>query len=187
MMGTQASPMLSFVGSSGRWLTQSFQEDTNLAWAGFLNSCFTRHGGITYKYRRRSRKVAVSVLLFPIPPPLPAAYTVLRPLCRRRRGSAPCRREYDKRLGYISMDKEIITLDRLRPEESAVVEHIDPSPLCSRLRELGLVSGTAVKCLYKSPLGDPQAYSIRGAVIALRREDSRAVYAVRGDETHGKA
>lgn len=185
-MGTQASPRLSFVGSSGRWLTQSFQEDTNLAWAGFLNSCFTRHGGITYKYRRRSRRVAVSVLLLPIPPLPPLRIYCTAAALPSAAGSIPCRREYDKRLGYISMDKEIITMDRLRPGESAVVEHLEPSPLCSRLRELGLVSGTAVKCLYKSPLGDPQAYSIRGAVIALRREDSRAVYAVRGDVAHGQ-
>ena len=55
------------------------------------------------------------------------------------------------------------------------------SALCShgsmrrRLQELGLVPGTKVECVQKSPLGDPAAYLFRGTVIALRREDSSRV------------
>lgn len=41
-----------------------------------------------------------------------------------------------------------------------------------RLQDIGLVEGTMVKCLRKSPSGDPVAYLIRGAVIALRSADS---------------
>ena len=41
-----------------------------------------------------------------------------------------------------------------------------------RLQDIGLINGTTVECLYKSPLGDPKAFLIRGAVIALRCEDS---------------
>lgn len=41
-----------------------------------------------------------------------------------------------------------------------------------RLQDIGLIEGTKVKCLQKSPAGDPVAYLIRGAVIALRSEDS---------------
>lgn len=44
-----------------------------------------------------------------------------------------------------------------------------------RLQDLGLIKGTEVICLRKSPLGDPIAYYIRGAVIALRSEDSSCV------------
>ena len=44
-----------------------------------------------------------------------------------------------------------------------------------RLLELGLVAGTRVRCLGRSPLGDPSAYEIRGAVIALRDRDSAGV------------
>lgn len=44
-----------------------------------------------------------------------------------------------------------------------------------RLRELGLVEGTAVTCLGRSPLGDPAAYGILGAVIALRDRDAAGV------------
>lgn len=41
-----------------------------------------------------------------------------------------------------------------------------------RLLDLGFIPGTKVQCLYRSPLGDPTAYFIRGTVIALRREDA---------------
>ena len=41
-----------------------------------------------------------------------------------------------------------------------------------RLQDIGLIKGTVVECIQKSPLGDPTAFLIRGAVIALRREDS---------------
>lgn len=41
-----------------------------------------------------------------------------------------------------------------------------------RLQDIGLIEGTEVECLHKSPAGDPVAYLIRGAVIALRSEDS---------------
>lgn len=44
-----------------------------------------------------------------------------------------------------------------------------------RLQDLGVVEGTAITCLQKSPSGDPVAYLIRGAAIALRQEDSGGI------------
>jgi ferrous iron transport protein A len=44
-----------------------------------------------------------------------------------------------------------------------------------RLQDIGLIEGTKVECLQKSPSGDPTAFLIRGAVIALRSEDSSNV------------
>jgi ferrous iron transport protein A len=44
-----------------------------------------------------------------------------------------------------------------------------------RLQDIGLTEGTEVECLQKSPAGDPTAFLIRGAVIALRSEDSSNV------------
>lgn len=40
-----------------------------------------------------------------------------------------------------------------------------------RLLDIGLINGTVVGCLGRSPQGDPSAYFIRGAVIAIRSED----------------
>ncbi len=40
-----------------------------------------------------------------------------------------------------------------------------------RLLDIGLTPNTAVECVGVSPLGDPKAFLIRDAVIALRRAD----------------
>jgi len=44
-----------------------------------------------------------------------------------------------------------------------------------RLLDIGLVNNTLVECLGRSPAGDPSAYLIRGAVIALRAQDCRQI------------
>ena len=41
-----------------------------------------------------------------------------------------------------------------------------------RILDLGITAGSKIKKLFISPLGEPAAYYIRGAVIALRPEDS---------------
>jgi len=41
-----------------------------------------------------------------------------------------------------------------------------------RMLDLGLIIDTVVEALLKSPAGDPVAYHIRGAVIALRSEEA---------------
>jgi len=38
--------------------------------------------------------------------------------------------------------------------------------------DLGLISGTDVEALLKSPSGDPVAYRFRGTVIAFREEEA---------------
>ena len=44
-----------------------------------------------------------------------------------------------------------------------------------RMLDIGLVQGTTVEALQKSPSGNPVAYFIRGAVIALRDEDANKI------------
>lgn len=44
-----------------------------------------------------------------------------------------------------------------------------------RLLDLGLVPGTKVEMIRRSPVGDPIAFNIRGAVIALRKETAAQV------------
>lgn len=43
------------------------------------------------------------------------------------------------------------------------------------MMDLGLLPGTRVEVEMVSPLGDPTAYRVRGAVIALRRDQAGAV------------
>ena len=67
-------------------------------------------------------------------------------------------------------------LTNLREGESArVTSLLNKGSIKRRLLDLGLVPGTQVHCIQKSPYGDPVAYGIRGAVIALRREDAGGV------------
>lgn len=44
-----------------------------------------------------------------------------------------------------------------------------------RLMDVGLIEHTEVECIGRSPGGDPAAYLIRGAVIALRRADCAGI------------
>lgn len=44
-----------------------------------------------------------------------------------------------------------------------------------RMLDLGLISDTVIEALQKSPSGDPVAYLIRGAVIALRSEEASKI------------
>jgi ferrous iron transport protein A len=72
------------------------------------------------------------------------------------------------------------TLTDLQQGRRGVVVSIDSykqakDSMRRRLQDLGLVEGAEVVCLGKSPLGDPTAFGIRGAVIALRAEDSSRV------------
>ncbi len=71
------------------------------------------------------------------------------------------------------MDNVYIPLNMLPLGSKARVKRLD---CCGKARrrmlDLGLIIDTAVEALLKSPSGDPVAYAIRGAVIALRSEDA---------------
>ncbi len=44
-----------------------------------------------------------------------------------------------------------------------------------RMVDLGILPGTRIENVMPSPLGDPVAYRIRSAVIALRREQAELI------------
>ena len=67
----------------------------------------------------------------------------------------------------------MIGLNRLNIDEEAVVAKIGEKS--RRLKDLGLVEGKEVKCVLRRPLGDPYAYKIRGAVVAIRKEDASQI------------
>ena len=71
----------------------------------------------------------------------------------------------------------ILRLSELLPGESCVVKKLESRPeIRRRLLDMGLVPKTRVKCLFRSPFGDPCAYLVRGAVIALRRDDADDIF-----------
>lgn len=69
------------------------------------------------------------------------------------------------------------TLAQMNQGESAIICTLAATgSIRKRLLDIGLVPGTKVECLQKSPLGDPTAFFIRGAVIALRYEDCSKIF-----------
>ena len=69
-----------------------------------------------------------------------------------------------------------LTLDALSPGATGVVEGLDgASAIEQRLRDLGLVPGTAVRVLRRAPLGDPTEYELRGYRLCLRRSEAERV------------
>ena len=69
-----------------------------------------------------------------------------------------------------------MTLDKLDIDKCAVIINLNcKGDLRRRLLDLGLVNGTTITTVFKSPIGNPIAYGIRGTTIALRKEDSRLI------------
>lgn len=51
--------------------------------------------------------------------------------------------------------------------------------MLDRLNELGFYEKSEVTCLFSSLLGDPRAYRIKDAVIALRNDDAGQIFCIR--------
>ena len=83
------------------------------------------------------------------------------------------------------LDAGVETLASLRPGESARVVRISAAcqgPQRRRLLDLGVVPGTRITAVLRSASGDPVAYEIRGALIALRREQAEWIQVRRAEE-----
>ncbi len=73
---------------------------------------------------------------------------------------------------------DVERLDALRPGESAEVIRLAATvqgPSRRRLLDLGVVPGTLIRADLSSASGDPVAYRIRGALIALRRVQAHEI------------
>lgn len=72
-------------------------------------------------------------------------------------------------------------LDQLKEGEFARVISLDAGgSVRRRLQDMGLVEGCSVRCLIRSPLGDPAAYDVCGAVLAIRDTDARGITVEKG-------
>ncbi|MDD4335051.1 MAG: FeoA family protein [Desulfotomaculaceae bacterium] len=71
------------------------------------------------------------------------------------------------------MNSNQITLNQLPIGKKAIVASLTSAGITRRrILDLGIIDGTEIEPLYKSPSGNPVAYLIRGAVIALRSDVS---------------
>ena len=81
---------------------------------------------------------------------------------------------------------DTFSLPRLEPGFSAIIAQLTAQgEMRRRLQDMGFIPGTTVACLQRSPLGDPTAYRIREAVIALREEDARHIL-LKKEASHGR-
>jgi DtxR family Mn-dependent transcriptional regulator len=75
-------------------------------------------------------------------------------------------------------EEDLERLDALHPGESAEVIRLAATvqgPSRRRLLDLGVVPGTVIRADLSSASGDPMAYRIRGALIALRRVQAHEI------------
>ena len=72
--------------------------------------------------------------------------------------------------------EKIISLKEMQPGQRARIRELTGSgSIRRRLLDIGLTEGSEVKCVGKSPIGDPAAFCIKGAIIAIRSEDSAQI------------
>lgn len=83
------------------------------------------------------------------------------------------------------MKKKMIKLTELNPGQKLIVKKIKvDKSIRRRLMDIGMVEGTIVECALKSPFNDPIAYFIRGALIAIRQEDTDKVYGILEEDNY---
>ncbi len=72
--------------------------------------------------------------------------------------------------------KQKMTLNEIQPGQRGIVRELKTTgSMRRRLLDIGLIENTNVECLGRSPCGDPSAFLIRGAVIAIRSEDCKNI------------
>lgn len=72
--------------------------------------------------------------------------------------------------------KDYHTLNKVRLNQEVKIKKIDCSGnVKRRILDLGMIEGTKIKPVFKSPLGDPTAYEVRGTLISLREEESKKI------------
>jgi len=74
------------------------------------------------------------------------------------------------------MAAALLTLDRLRPGQSATVARIGgQGRIRRRLMDMGVTRGIEIHVLRTAPLGDPVEYRLRGYNLSLRRAEARLI------------
>ena len=69
-----------------------------------------------------------------------------------------------------------MTLDKVKLGKEVIIQEIHCSGETKRrMLDLGMIKGTKIKPLLKSPLGDPTAYKVRGTLMAIRQEEAKQI------------
>lgn len=80
-------------------------------------------------------------------------------------------------INIIEQEEQIISLNNLPLGGKCRVKYLTiDGAIRRRILDLGLIQDTEIEALSQSPSGDPVAYLIRGAVIAIRKEDAAKIF-----------
>lgn len=72
--------------------------------------------------------------------------------------------------------KNNISLDKINLNEKYLIDEVLlDEHTKKRIYDLGLIENTIIEAVYKSPFGDPIAYSVRGTIIAIRKTDAKKI------------
>ena len=73
----------------------------------------------------------------------------------------------------MQMAEKLQSLADLKVGTSCRISSVELDGLLKRrVLDLGILPGTHVQCVRRSPAGDPIAYRVRGSTIALRSDDA---------------
>lgn len=68
-------------------------------------------------------------------------------------------------------------LSELEPGEKGIIVKVQGSgALRRRLLDMGLIRGTEIEMVRKSPLGDPLEFLVKGYNLSLRKKECENVY-----------
>lgn len=60
-------------------------------------------------------------------------------------------------------------------EKGKIISLDEELTMKRRLFDIGLIPGTQIECILKSPFKDPIAYFLRGTLIALRKKNAKNI------------
>jgi ferrous iron transport protein A len=68
------------------------------------------------------------------------------------------------------------TAAELKPGEKAIVKDVDNDhPSSHRLLEVGFTPGQEIEYISGAVFGDPMAFSIRGSIVAIRKNEASCI------------
>lgn len=74
------------------------------------------------------------------------------------------------------MDVKVTNLNQLPLNREGSIKEVKcEGNIKRRLLDLGLVKGTSIIPVLVSPSKDPRAFSVRGSIIAIRKEDAENI------------
>ena len=78
--------------------------------------------------------------------------------------------------GAVWKESDMMKLNEMEINKTCKIVRINcKDDIKRRLLDLGIIKGTKIEPVLLSPSGDPRAFSVRGTLIAIRKEDAENI------------